>query len=179
MLDECDRLGIVTWEEIPNIKIHIYPPVEDNVGMVYTERFPRPLVQNLKQQMREMIERDRNHPAIVIWGLSDDLSRYHYPEDFVELSEAAHALDPTRWTAGRAPHVTDIMDATGSYDFETTASTFCTSIGSIRKRGTFGTNGERFSQSGAWRAPLTTIRAEARTASPWATAWPLNSWRAT
>jgi beta-galactosidase len=118
VLDECDRLGIVTWEEIPNIKIHIYPPVEDNVGSVYTERFPRPLVQNLKQQMREMIERDRNHPAIVIWGLSDDLSRYHYPEDFVELSEAAHALDPTRWTAGRAPHVTDIMDATGSYDFE-------------------------------------------------------------
>jgi len=118
VLNECDRLGIVTWEEIPNIKIHIYPPVEDNVGSVYTERFPRPLVQNLKQQMREMIERDRNHPAIVIWGLSDDLSRYHYPEDFIELSGAAHALDPTRWTAGRAPHVTDIMDATGSYDFE-------------------------------------------------------------
>jgi len=118
VLEECDRLGIVTWEEIPNIKIHIYPAVEDNVGSVYTERFPRLLVENLKQQMREMIERDRNHPAIVIWGLSDDLSRYHYPEDFVELSEAAHALDPTRWTAGRAPHVTDIMDATGSYDFE-------------------------------------------------------------
>lgn len=118
VLDECDRQGIVTWEEIPNIKIHIYPPVEDNVGSVYTERFPRPLMQNLKQQIREMIERDRNHPAIIIWGLADDLSRYHYPEDFIELSEAVHALDPARWTAGRAPHVTDIMDATSSYDFE-------------------------------------------------------------
>jgi len=117
-LEACDRLGILTWEEIPNIKIHIYPPVEDNVGPVFTERFPRALMQNLKRQLAEMIERDRNHPAIIIWGLGDDLSTYHYPEDFVELSDAAHALDPTRWTAGRAPHVTDIMDATSSYDPE-------------------------------------------------------------
>jgi beta-galactosidase len=59
-----------------------------------------------------MIERDRNHASIIIWGFADDLSRYQYPEDFVELSDATHALDPTRWTAGRAPHVTDIIDAT-------------------------------------------------------------------
>jgi beta-galactosidase len=116
VLDECDRLGILTWEEIPNIKIHIYPGVEDSANPVFTERFPRPLMANLKQQMREMIERDRNHPAIFIWGVSDDLSSYHYPEDFVELSDAVHALDPTRWSAGRAPHVTDIIDATSSQD---------------------------------------------------------------
>jgi beta-galactosidase len=58
-------------------------------------------VDNIEQQLKEMVERDRNHPSIIIWGLADDLSRYQYPEDFVELSNAAHALDPTRWTAGR------------------------------------------------------------------------------
>jgi beta-galactosidase len=113
VLDACDQLGILVWEEIPNIKIYMYPPsTEEASPPVYTERFPRGLVANLKQQLGEMIERDRNHPAIIIWGLADDLDGYHYPEDFVELSNAAHALDPTRWTAGRSPHVTDVIDAT-------------------------------------------------------------------
>jgi len=112
VLDACDELGILVWEEVPNIKIHVYPPPQDGNEPVYTTRFPRPLMDNIKQQLGEMIERDRNHPSIVIWGLADDLSRYQYPEDFVELSDATHALDPTRWTAGRAPHVTDIIDAT-------------------------------------------------------------------
>jgi len=112
VLDECDRLGVLVWEEIPNIKIQIYPPAPDNTEPVYTQRFRRGLMANLKQQMREMIERDTNHPSIIIWGLGDDLSTYHFPEDFVELSSAAHSLDPTRWTAGRSPHVTDVTDAT-------------------------------------------------------------------
>lgn len=112
VLDECDRQGILVWEEIPNIKIQIYPPAPDNTEPVYTQRFRRGLMANLKQQMREMIDRDYNHPSIIIWGLGDDLSTYHFPEDFVELSSAAHSLDPTRWTAARSPHVTDITDAT-------------------------------------------------------------------
>jgi beta-galactosidase len=113
VLDACDQLGILVWEEIPNIKIYMYPAsTEEASSPVYTERFPRGLVANLKKQLGEMIERDRNHAAIIIWGLADDLDTYHYPEDFVELSNAAHALDPTRWTAGRSPHVTDVLDAT-------------------------------------------------------------------
>jgi beta-galactosidase len=112
VLDACDRLGILVWEEVPNIKIHMYPPSADNTNPIYTERFPWPLMENIKQQLREMIERDFNHPSIIIWGFGDDLSGYHYPEDFVDLSNTTHALDPTRWTAGRVPHVTDITDAT-------------------------------------------------------------------
>lgn len=112
VLDACDELGILVWEEVPNIKIHVYHPPEDGGDPVYTTRFPRPLVANIKAQLREMIERDRNCPSIIIWGFADDLSRYQYPEDFAELSNFTHALDPTRWTAGRAPHVTDITDAT-------------------------------------------------------------------
>lgn len=112
VLEACDELGILVWEEVPNIKIHVYHPPQDGGEPVYTTRFPRPLVENIKQQLQEMIERDRNHACIIIWGFADDLSRYQYPEDFVELSNATHALDPTRWTAGRAPHVTDIIDAT-------------------------------------------------------------------
>jgi beta-galactosidase len=112
VLDACDRLGILVWEEVPNIKIHLYRASVETREPVYTQRFPRPFVANLKEQMREMVERDRNHPSIIMWGLGDDLSLYHYPEDFAELSNASHELDPTRWTAARSPHVTDVLDAT-------------------------------------------------------------------
>ena len=116
VLDACDELGILVWEEVPNIAIHIYPPPEDETEPVYTTRFPWPLMENLKLQLREMIERDRNRPSVIIWGFADDLSEYQFPEDFSELSDYTHFLDPTRWTAGRAPHVTDIVDATSYSD---------------------------------------------------------------
>ncbi len=115
VLDACDEMGILVWEEVPNIAIHIYPPPEDGTDPVYTTRFPWPLMENLHQQLKEMVERDRNRPSVIIWGFADDLSEYQFPEDFAELSDYTHSLDPNRWTAGRAPHVTDIMDAT-TYD---------------------------------------------------------------
>ena len=112
VIDACDRLGILVWEEVPNIKIHLYPPPLDEEEAIYTTRFPRALMRNIKHQLKEMVERDRNHPCIIIWGFADDLSGYQYPQDFVELSDYTHTLDPARWTAGRCPHVTDIIDAT-------------------------------------------------------------------
>jgi beta-galactosidase len=112
VLDACDELGILVWEEVPNIAIHIYPPPEDEIEPVYTTRFPWPLMENLKQQLKEMIERDRNRPSVIIWGFADDLSEYQFPEDFADLSDYTHSVDPTRWTAGRLPNVADIMDAT-------------------------------------------------------------------
>ncbi|MGH7967597.1 MAG: glycoside hydrolase family 2 protein, partial [Limisphaerales bacterium] len=116
VLNTCDELGILVWEEVPNIAVHIYPPDEEGSEPVYTTRFPRPLMDDLKHQLREMVERDRNRPSVIIWGFADDLSTYKYPEDFVELSDYTHKLDPARWTAGRCPHVTDIMDATSYED---------------------------------------------------------------
>ena len=113
VLDACDALGILVWEEIPDIKLIVYPPANDQVSEgVYATRFSRPFMANLKAQLKEMVEQNRNHPSVIIWGLGDDLSQYQYPEDFVELCDATHALDPTRWTAGRVPHVTDVVDAT-------------------------------------------------------------------
>ena len=115
VMDACDRLGILVWEEVPNIKIHLYPATLDEDQSIYTTRFPRGLMRNIKHQLKEMIERDRNRPSIIIWGFADDLSGYQYPQDFVELSDYTHTIEPSRWTAGRCPHVTDIMDAT-TYD---------------------------------------------------------------
>ena len=104
-----------SWEEVPNIKIYLYPPAGDRTKPTETERFPHAYIENVKQQIREMIDRDRNHPSIIIWGFADDLSLYHYPEDFTDLTNFTHSLDNTRWTAGRVPpNVTDIVDATAT-----------------------------------------------------------------
>ena len=115
VLSACDRLGILVWEEVPNIKIYLYPPSGDRTKPTESERFPHAYIENVKQQIREMIDRDRNHPSIIIWGFADDLSLYHYPEDFTDLTNFTHSLDNTRWTAGRVPpNVTDIVDATAT-----------------------------------------------------------------
>jgi len=116
VLDACDELGILVWEEVPNLAVHIYPPPEEGYEPVYTTRFPWLLMENIKSQLKEMVARDRNRPSVIIWGFADDLSPYRYAEDFVELSDYTHTLDPARWTAGRCPHVTDIMDATSFRD---------------------------------------------------------------
>ena len=99
VIDACDRLGILVWEEVPNIKIHMYHAPLDEEENIYTTRFPHGLMTNIKHQRKEMVERDRNRPSIVRWGFADDLSSYQYPQDFVQLSDDTHSLDPVRWTA--------------------------------------------------------------------------------
>ena len=117
VLDACDRLGILVWEEVPNSRIYAYPPSSEGINPVNTERFPWPLMENIKQQLREMIARDFNHPSIIIRAFGGDLEGYRYPEDFVDLSNTTHELDPTRWTAGRVPPATtDITDASVEED---------------------------------------------------------------
>jgi beta-galactosidase len=118
----CDQLGILVWEEVPNIKIYLYPPPQEGDRAVYTTRFPRALMRNIKHQLQEMVERDRNHPSIIIWGFADDLEGYQFPEDFAELSDYTHTLDPARWTAGRCPPVTDIIHASPYFEATTPES---------------------------------------------------------
>ena len=69
--DLADRYGILTCEEVPNIK-----KIE----------FAR---DTQKQQVLEMVRRDRNHPAIVMWSMGNETS---HPAD----STWAHDEDPTR-----------------------------------------------------------------------------------
>ncbi|OVE79238.1 glycoside hydrolase, partial [bacterium I07] len=66
--DMTDRLGIITVEEVPNIK-----------NIDFGEQIQ-------EQNVREMIRRDRNHPSILFWSVgneSDDAadSRWVWEED--------------------------------------------------------------------------------------------------
>jgi len=117
ILEAADELGILIWEEIPNIKIYDYTP--GPMTEKGDSRFTRKFIDDCLATMAEMVRRDRNHPSIVIWGIGDDLTGYPYLDDLRELHNKAHELDPTRWTAGRVyPLITDVRDPTNGAFFD-------------------------------------------------------------
>lgn len=78
-LDECDRLGILVYEEICSWQY---------VG-------GQGFTQNAESMMRAMIARDINHPSIILWGLFNEGRSLDL---FERLHHIAKALDPARPT---------------------------------------------------------------------------------
>lgn len=82
-LDRCDEIGLLVFEEIPGWQ-HIGDDDWKQLSM---------------RDVRAMIERDRNHPSIVIWGVR--INESWDDDNFYRHTNAlAHELDPTRPTTG-------------------------------------------------------------------------------
>jgi len=82
-LDACDEMGLLVLEEIPGWQ---------HIG---DENWKQISIDNVKR----MIERDWNHPSIVLWGVRINESKDDH--DFYARTNAlAHKLDPTRQTGG-------------------------------------------------------------------------------
>ncbi len=82
-LDRCDEIGLLVFEEIPG-----WQWIGDSDWKALVLR-----------DVQAMIERDRNHPSIILWGVrinesGDDEKLYR------ATNELAHKLDPTRQTGG-------------------------------------------------------------------------------
>lgn len=105
ILDLCDSLGILVWEEIPWCRGGLGGPVYQEQG---------------KRMLRNMIGQHYNHPSIIIWGLGNEND---WPNDFPEfdqqkiraymkeLHDLSHQLDSTRKTAiRRCDFCKDIVD---------------------------------------------------------------------
>ncbi len=105
VLDLCDRLGILVWEEIPWCRGGLG-------GAVYQEQ--------ARRMLRNMIVQHRNHPSVILWGLGNEND---WPNDFpefdkqaiqafmTELHNLSHELDSTRLTAiRRCDFCKDIVD---------------------------------------------------------------------
>jgi beta-galactosidase len=95
VLDACDELGIMVWEEIPWCRSGIG-------GRRWQEQAHR--------MLRNMIDQHYNHPAVVIWGLGNenDWPGESPSEDheairgfLKQLHDESHKLDPTRVTGIR------------------------------------------------------------------------------
>lgn len=82
-IDECDRLGLIVFTEIP--------------GWQYIggEDWKEQAVENT----REMVLQYRNHPSIVLWGVRINESQ-DCDEMYIRTNAAAHELDPSRPTSG-------------------------------------------------------------------------------
>ena len=83
--DLCDKHGIITWAEIPYISAHMEGGRENTVS-----------------QMRELITQNYNHPSIVVWGLSNEITMQGMPaglmDNHIALKELVHEMDPSRPT---------------------------------------------------------------------------------
>ncbi len=84
--DLCDERGLIVWAEIPYISRHM------NNAM-----------QNTYSQMRELISQNYNHPCIVVWGLSNEITMggANDPkliENHKKLNDICHKMDKTRLT---------------------------------------------------------------------------------
>ena len=105
--DLCDEAGMIVWAEIPYISRHM-PDAKDNAT----------------QQMRELICQQYNHPCIVTWGVSNEITMHgKHRKDMLayhrKLNDLVHELDKTRPTvmacfamcgpANKAAHITDIV----------------------------------------------------------------------
>jgi len=79
--DRCDRAGIVAWAEVPVIN-------QVSAG--------KPFLDNAKQQLRELIRQNYNHPAICFWGIGSETRGDAADRVVGDLARVVKAEDPTR-----------------------------------------------------------------------------------
>lgn len=113
VLDFCDRHGILVQLEIPAWG----PDTFEGMGA----QPAADIVQNGLEQLREMIQRDGNHPSVVAWGLCNEINGQNPPAyQFAKrMLEEAKRLDPSRLCsyASHSLGSTPERDVAGLMDF--------------------------------------------------------------
>lgn len=105
--DLCDQYGMIVWAEIPYISEHM-PNGRDNTI----------------SQMKELIIQNYNHPSIVTWGLSNEITistkdKADMLDNHRVLNDLCHTMDTTRPTTlacyamcgpfNRSAHISDLV----------------------------------------------------------------------
>lgn len=96
--DLCDERGMVIWAEIPYISSHMPTGRENTIS-----------------QMKELVTQNYNHPSIVVWGLSNEITMTGASSpDLLEnhniLNDMVHEMDKTRLTTMAVVSMCDIHD---------------------------------------------------------------------
>ena len=80
--DLCDRLGLTVWTEIGLVN----RMSTDDEKLTLADR----LAGNLRQQLRELIRQNYNHPSIIIWGTSNEL--FQMSDEIFDLYTELNAI---------------------------------------------------------------------------------------
>ena len=105
--DLCDKYGMIVWAEIPYISEHMPNGKENTLS-----------------QMQELVIQNYNHPCIVTWGISNEITistkdKKDMLDNHLQLNDLVHRLDPTRPTSlacyavcgpfNKVAHLTDLV----------------------------------------------------------------------
>ena len=96
--EEYPLRGMVVWAEIPYISTHMPKGRENTIT-----------------QMKELVVQNYNHPSIVVWGLSNEItmsgdSTEDLRENHVILNDLVHEMDKTRLTTIACVSMCDMDD---------------------------------------------------------------------
>jgi beta-galactosidase len=90
VLELCDRMGIVVWDEA-------FDKWDGTADRVHDEP---PLEQHGEKQIRNFVMRDRNHPCVVVWSIGNEIGGGGRsgvtPERVKFMSDFVRKYDPTR-----------------------------------------------------------------------------------
>lgn len=105
--DLCDKEGLIVWAEIP-----------------YISKYLKEGDANAKSQLSELIHQCFNHPSIICWGISNEITMFRKQfgkacrADHKLLNDFVHKEDPSRLTTiacfsvmnifNRIAHITDL-----------------------------------------------------------------------
>ncbi|WP_202873386.1 glycoside hydrolase family 2 TIM barrel-domain containing protein [Kribbella capetownensis] len=118
-LDLCDELGLWVVDEC-DIETH---------GFIYTDWRGNPAddpdwAPMMLDRMRRMVERDKNHPSVIVWSLANES---HRGRNFGTLAE---------WTRGRDPGRAVFYERDRSYEFSDFYSLMYTPLEDLEAIGT-------------------------------------------
>ena len=106
-LSLCDKYGLVVWAEVP-----------------YISKYMEHGEENIENQLKELVYQQYNHPSILIWGISNEITMFKADKKklvnhHIKLNNLVHSIDPNRKTAlacfamcgpfNKLAHITDLV----------------------------------------------------------------------
>jgi beta-glucuronidase len=102
MLEACDRLGILVWEQIPFNRERFASGTSDTLEEDEAIARSKRVHDKALRLLRDTIIRDENHPSVFAWSVAnepDPRPRSREAQYFHEAVDLVHEIDPTRLAA--------------------------------------------------------------------------------
>jgi len=136
-LDLCDELGLLAMGEIP---LYWWRGEAEGAGM------PEAKLEAAERQLRAMIQRDRHHPALIFWSVSNETEeqRPEVAAGNAHLIRVAREADPTRLAVHVSNHWRD------QPHFEEDDVLCVNGYPTLDRRGLAGDSGYDLAESTVW-----------------------------